>query len=183
MADAVIGITLVVTGDAFFGTLTIVIVFHQAFEGIALGTRIAALGSGQSVASLGHDHHGHHHHHSSGPEVNDVILFGEAATTQVSMARKLLLASGFAFVTPLGMAIGICVLSVFNGNDPSTIVAIGSIDAFSAGILVWVGIAEMWAHDWMAGGEVAQLDARGKVLCLCGLWAGMASMSFLGKWA
>lgn len=81
------------------------------------------------------------------------------------------------------MGIGICVLKVFNGNDPSTIIVVGSIDAFSAGILVWVGVVEMWAHDWMAGGEVAQLDPRGRLLCLAGLLTGMVSMSVLGKWA
>ncbi|EAQ91383.1 hypothetical protein CHGG_03318 [Chaetomium globosum CBS 148.51] len=64
----------------------------------------------------------------------------------LSTARKILLASGFAFVTPVGMAVGICLLKVFNGNDPSTIVAIGSIDAFSAGILVWVEIVAICAR-------------------------------------
>ncbi|KAJ4287892.1 high-affinity Zn(2+) transporter zrt1 [Collariella sp. IMI 366227] len=39
-----IGLTLVVAGDTFFLTLFAVIVFHQMFEGVALGTRIAALG-------------------------------------------------------------------------------------------------------------------------------------------
>ncbi|KAK3295547.1 putative ZIP zinc transporter [Chaetomium fimeti] len=176
-----IGLTLVVTADGFFATLALVIVFHQAFEGIALGTRIAALGSpGRSVASFGHSHH---HHHSFEPEGNGATLAEDTASSKISIARKLLLASGFAFVTPVGMAIGICLLKVFNGNDPSTIVAIGAIDAFSAGILVWVGIVEMWAHDWMTGGEVSQLDARGKILCLAGLVAGMVSMSVLGKWA
>ncbi|KAH6850111.1 hypothetical protein B0I37DRAFT_105672 [Chaetomium sp. MPI-CAGE-AT-0009] len=179
VAVSVIGLTLVVTADGFFATLALVIVFHQAFEGIALGTRIAALGSpGRSVAAFGHSHH-----HSFEPESNGVALAEDRASSKISTARKLLLASGFAFVTPVGMAIGICLLKVFNGNDPSTIVAIGAIDAFSAGILAWVGIVEMWAHDWMTGGEVAQLDARGRILCLAGLMVGMVSMSVLGKWA
>ena len=38
-----IGITLVVAGDSVFATLLAVIVFHQAFEGLALGARISAL--------------------------------------------------------------------------------------------------------------------------------------------
>lgn len=52
------------------------------------------------------------------------------------------------------MAIGIGVLKNFNGNDPSTIIAIGTLDALSAGILAWVGVVEMRAHDWMLGGEM-----------------------------
>lgn len=66
-----IGLTLVVAGDSFFLTLFAVIVFYQMFEGVALGTRIAALGrpgpvNGLSAGhshSLGHGlgHHGHFH--------------------------------------------------------------------------------------------------------------------------
>lgn len=38
-----IGLTLVVAGDSFYKTLLVVIVFHQFFEGLALGARIALL--------------------------------------------------------------------------------------------------------------------------------------------
>lgn len=81
------------------------------------------------------------------------------------------------------MAIGICVLNSFNGNDPATIWAIGSLDAFSAGILVWVGIVEMWAGDWMLGGSMAHSKPVVALLGLASLVSGMALMSFLGKWA
>lgn len=50
------------------------------------------------------------------------------------MHVKLLMAAAFALITPLGMAIGIGVLNKFNGNDPSTIIALGTLDSFSAGI-------------------------------------------------
>ena len=41
----VIGLTLVVAGDSFFLTLFVVILFHQVFEGLALGSRIATIGT------------------------------------------------------------------------------------------------------------------------------------------
>ena len=104
------------------------------------------------------------------------------------MKKKLGLASLFAFVTPIGMAIGIGVLHQFNGNDPSTIVAIGTLDALSAGILVWVGVVEMWSADWMTGmhGQKAELaDADMVTVCVAGfgLVCGLVLMSLLGKWA
>jgi zinc transporter 1/2/3 len=88
----------------------------------------------------------------------------------------------FALITPIGMAIGIGVLNSFNGNDPSTIVAIGTLDALSAGILAWVGIVEMLARDWMHGrllnaGLVRTISAMFALVC------GMVLMSVLGKWA
>jgi len=81
------------------------------------------------------------------------------------------------------MAIGIGVLKNFNGNDPSTVIAIGTLDALSAGILVWVGVVEMWAHDWMLGGEMTRSGPVRTVLGFAALVAGMALMSLLGKWA
>jgi solute carrier family 39 (zinc transporter), member 1/2/3 len=167
-------LTLVVAGDSFFITLSIVIIFHQMFEGIALGTRIASLGYGTSAAALTSPAH---FHDAPSPTID------RSGPSSVSLFKKLVLASGFAIVTPIGMAIGIGVLHQFNGNDPSTIIAIGTLDALSAGILVWVGLVEMWAHDWMLGGELTNAGLLTTVLSMVGLLAGMILMSFLGKWA
>jgi zinc transporter 1/2/3 len=220
----VIGLTLVVAGDAFFLTLFAVIVFHQMFEGLALGTRIAALGqpcpTDAPAAGHGHAHghnhaHGHEHYHthdhehehdhptavpvpaavaepktaattpSSETTSTHTVTASLAATAAptITMRRKLLLAGIFALVTPLGMGIGIGALHQFNGNNPATIVAIGTLDALSAGILVWVGVVEMWAHDWMLGGEMTRAGPLRTALGMAALLVGMAVMSLLGKWA
>jgi zinc transporter 1/2/3 len=145
--STVIGLTLVVAGDSFFLTLFAVIVFHQMFEGIALGTCIAGLPS-----------------------------------SNTSLLHKFLLATAFTFITPIGMAIGIGVLGQFNGNSPSTIVAIGTLDALSAGILAWVGIVEMLAKDWMHGILLHAGMVRAGI-AMSALVSGMVIMSVLGKWA
>ncbi|RDL37142.1 uncharacterized protein BP5553_04575 [Venustampulla echinocandica] len=156
-----IGLTLVVAGDSFFITLFIVILFHQVFEGIALGTCIAALPStaAQSQAT------------GASP-----------ASKPVSFTTKLAMAITYALTTPLGMAIGIGVLGRFNGNDPSTIIAIGTLDALSAGILAWVGLVEMWAGDWLHGGLMDAKPLRTGIAMIA-LIAGLVVMSVLGKWA
>lgn len=149
----VIGLTLVVAGDSFFKTLFVVIIFHQIFEGLALGTAIASLPSPASTSSH-----------------------------PVRLRQKILMAAAFTLITPIGMAIGIGVLNTFNGNDPSTIIAIATLDAFSAGILLWVGLVELWAHEWMHGGLATA--PLGRVLVGgSSLVTGMALMSLLGKWA
>lgn len=145
--SVLIGITLVVTPDkdGAFITLFIVIIFHQAFEGVALGTRIAEL-------------------------------------QKVNIWIKILMGLIFAITTPLGMAIGTGVLQKFNGNDPSTIIALGTLDSFSAGILLWVGLIEMLSHDWLHGSLVRASWLK-VAIGLFGLVAGMILMSFIGKWA
>jgi zinc transporter 1/2/3 len=142
--SVLVGLTTVVAGDSYYITLFIVILFHQAFEGVALGSRIAELRT-------------------------------------VSVWIKILMGLGFAITTPLGMAIGIGTLNYFNGNDPSTVIAIGTLDALSAGVLLWVGIIEMLAHDWLYG-PLAEAGIVKIATALIGLVGGMVLMSFLGKW-
>ena len=139
-----IGITLVVAGDSFFITLFVVIIFHQMFEGLALGARISTL--------------------------------------QVGTSFKLLMALAFALITPVGMAIGVGVLNRFNGNDRSTIIAIGTLDSLSAGILLWVGVVDMWSHDWLYG-DLRESSFLRTTIALLSLMSGLALMGLLGKWA
>lgn len=142
--SVLIGVTTVVAGDSYYITLFIVVIFHQAFEGVALGSRIAKL-------------------------------------TRASVWTKVLMGSCYAITTPIGMGIGIGALQHWNGNDPSTIIAVGTLDAFSAGILLWVGLIEMLAHDWLHG-PVSRAGFFKTALAMAALVAGMVLMSFLGKW-
>jgi hypothetical protein len=86
------------------------------------------------------------------------------------------------FLQPIGMALGIGVLSKFTGNDPPTIIAIGPLEASAAGILVWVGSVEMWAADWVLD-ELRDFYTVKTVLSLIGLVLGMIIMIVLDKWA
>ncbi|EHA55076.1 zinc/iron transporter [Pyricularia oryzae 70-15] len=194
-----IGITLVVAGDSFFLTLFVVILFHQMFEGIALGSRIAALGAPSPHAAAAAAAPATDGPQKTDPNAKDgnslsdidaprttVAAATEPARQQAyfSLPRKLLLASPFALITPIGMAIGIGVLQHFNGNNRSTLLAIGTLDALSAGILVWVGLVEMWAEDWMVeGAEMLSTGIFTTVLAGFGLVSGVVIMSVLGKWA
>lgn len=101
---------------------------------------------------------------------------------EIRLAEKLIMATAFALITPIGMAIGIGVLNQFNGNDASTIIAIGTLDALSAGILIYVGLVEMLAHDWMHG-ELARAPMKQVIPAAISLMAGLVLMSVLGKWA
>jgi len=155
--SVLIGITLVVAPDnsantsGYYKTLLAVVVFHQFFEGLALGARIALL-------------------------PNSSLHFG--------IWSKMMMSGAFALITPLGMAIGIGVLNHFNGNDQSTILTIGVLDALSAGVLLWVGVVDMWARDWaVSGGEMVQAGFGKTTVGMCSLLIGMIAMSVLGKWA
>ncbi|KAI5817995.1 ZIP zinc transporter-domain-containing protein [Pyronema omphalodes] len=142
-----IGITLVVAGDQVFKSLLVVIIFHQGFEGLALGTRIAGLAPEKSLNMM-----------------------------------KIGMATLFALITPIGMAIGVGVRNHFNGNDRSTLLTLGTLDALSAGILVWVGVVEMLAADWLHG-DLRRASMARTAIAGFSLFLGMALMGLLGKWA
>jgi zinc transporter 1/2/3 len=144
----IIGLILVVTPNDSFNTLLVVVIFHQFFEGLALGARIS--------------------------------LLPNTALWPV----KFLMAFLFTLITPIGMAIGIGVLDSFNGNDPSTMIAFGTLNAISAGILIWVGVVDMWARDWVIEkGELLHSGVVKTVVAMVALVAGIVLMSVLGKWA
>ncbi|GAW17762.1 hypothetical protein ANO14919_072290 [Xylariales sp. No.14919] len=182
-----VGLTLVVAGDSVFITLFVIIVFHQAFEGIALGSRIATAGRlvkhTEDGSGAGSPVDNKTVPAASGTASNSASLNEGGTWKPLSMLQKLAMATAFAVVTPIGMAIGIGVLHQFNGNDPSTVIAIGTLDALSAGILLWVGVVEMWATDWLFGGELENAKASTTALGGFGLVAGMVLMGLLGKWA
>lgn len=204
----VIGITLVVTEDNFFVTLCVVVLFHQIFEGMALGSRIAAarvpsprpagyeLQDRRPVPDGNGKPDEPHNDASSTVPLDDYTSGLEAAqprgaSSPLSVARKLQLGAAFSLVTPVGMALGIALLNKFNPTDRATLATIGTLEALSAGILVWVGVVEMWAADWMpgmssqcsvGGFQLALADGRTTAVALVSLIAGMAAMSFLGKW-
>lgn len=111
-----------------------------------------------------------------------IALSSRIAALDTKLTKKLIMADVYALVTPVGMAIGIGTLKTFNGNDPSTIIAIGSLDSFSAGILIWTGLVELWAHDWIFG-SLATASLVKTSVAMFSLIAGFILMSVLGKWA
>ncbi|KAI9838199.1 MAG: hypothetical protein M1837_002539 [Sclerophora amabilis] len=140
-----IGLTLAVAGEEFT-TLYIVLVFHQTFEGLGLGSRLAVVpwpkGKRWTPYALG-------------------IAYG--LTTPIAIAV------GLGVKASLGFRTGLLVNGVF--------------DSISAGILIYTGLVELMAHEFMFSQSMRQakigvvLSAFG-VMCL-----GAGLMALLGKWA
>lgn len=76
----------------------------------------------------------------------------------------------YAFVTPVGIALGTGVRTVFEPNNPSTIIAIGVLDSISAGVLLYGALVDLLAKEFLFG---AMLDASD-----CRLAVALASLLF-----
>ncbi|PQE25093.1 plasma membrane low affinity zinc ion protein [Rutstroemia sp. NJR-2017a BVV2] len=142
-----IGLTLAVTGSEF-NVLYIVLVFHQTFEGLGLGSRLA--------------------------------------TAQWPKSKRWLpwaLGSAYGITTPIAIAIGLGVRTTFTPGSQKTMIINGVFDAISAGILIYTGLVELMAHEFMFNPEMRKASMKMMLFafgCMC-LGAGL--MALLGKWA
>jgi zinc transporter 1/2/3 len=108
-----IGLTLAVAGEEFI-TLYIVLVFHQTFEGLGLGARLA-----------------------------------EVPWPKSKRWTPYLLALGYGVSTPIAIAVGLGVRQSFAPEGRTTLLVNGVFDSISAGILIYTGLIELMAHEFM----------------------------------
>ncbi|KAL1707955.1 Zinc/iron permease [Schizophyllum commune] len=141
-----IGLTLAVDED--FKTLFVVIVFHQMFEGLGVGSRLA-------------------------------YLRLPSKYTWVPIAAALL----YGITTPVGIAAGLGVRTTYNPGSTTASTVSGVMDSISAGILIYTGLVELLAHEFLFNREM-QNASNGKlayaIICMV---LGWGLMALLGKWA
>ncbi|KAJ1306955.1 hypothetical protein OPQ81_007935 [Rhizoctonia solani] len=142
-----IGMTLAVDED--FIILFIVLIFHQMFEGLGLGTRLAGLDLPRSYRSW--------------VPYAGAILYG--------------------LTTPVGIAAGLGIRSTYNPGSTTSSIVGGIFDSISAGILLYTGLVELLAHEFIFNPSMHRAPMS-KLLYACGMMClGAALMSLLGRWA
>ncbi|KAF2192320.1 low-affinity zinc ion transporter-like protein [Zopfia rhizophila CBS 207.26] len=142
-----IGLTLAVAGSEFI-TLYIVLVFHQTFEGLGLGARLATV-----------------------------------PWPKPRRWTPYLLGIAYGLSTPIAIAIGLGVRKTYPPEGRTTLIVNGVFDSISAGILIYTGLVELMAHEFMFS-PYMQKGPVGRVLSAFGLMClGAALMALLGKWA
>lgn len=142
-----IGLTLAVTGDDF-NILYIVLVFHQTFEGLGLGARLAT---------------------AHWPKNKSWMPWA--------------LGAAYGFTTPIAIAIGLGVRTTFSPGSQKTMIINGVFDSISAGILIYTGLVELMAHEFMFNQEMRKSSMKMMLFAFGCMCAGAGLMALLGKWA
>ncbi|KAJ7850996.1 ZIP-like iron-zinc transporter [Mycena leptocephala] len=141
-----IGLTLAV--DEGFKVLFVVIVFHQTFEGLGLGSRLAFI--------------------RLPPRYNYVPIVAAVV---------------YGLSTPIGIAVGLGIRSTYNPGSTTASIVSGVLDSLSAGILIYTGLVELLAHEFLFNRETID-SSNGKLAYAIGsMLLGCAIMALLGKWA
>lgn len=84
--------------------------------------------------------------------------------------------------TPICVAIGLGVRTTYDGNSYTVNVVSGVLDAISAGILMYTGLVELLARDFIFDENRTNDIPKLLFMVNCTLW-GAGLMALLGKWA
>lgn len=119
-----VGLTLAVAGDEFT-TLYVVLAFHQTFEGLGLGTRLAA---------------------TPWPKSKQWTPY--------------VFALCYGLSTPVAIAIGLGVRKAYAPGSQTALIVNGVFDSLSAGVLIYTGLVELMAHEFMFSSVMRKATLR-----------------------
>jgi len=142
-----IGLTLAVAGSEF-DTLFVVLIFHQTFEGLGLGSRLAV--------------------------------------TPWPTNRRwtpYILALAYGLSTPIAIAVGLGVRKSYPPESQTTLIVNGIFDSISAGILIYTGLVELMAHEFMFSRSMQRAKIQTVLFAFFMMCLGAGLMALLGKWA
>ncbi|XP_047171259.1 zinc transporter 4, chloroplastic-like isoform X1 [Vigna umbellata] len=108
-------------------------------------------------------------------------LGGCIAQAQFKTLSATIMSCFFALTTPLGVAIGASIASVFNPYSPGALITEGILDSFSAGILMYMALVDLIAADFLS--KKMHCNFRLQITCYCLLFLGAGLMSSIAIWA
>ncbi|RAH45806.1 ZIP zinc/iron transport family [Aspergillus brunneoviolaceus CBS 621.78] len=88
----------------------------------------------------------------------------------------------YGLTTPISVAIGLGLRTTYNSGSFTANVVSGVLDAISAGILIYTGLVELMARDFLFDPHRTQDNKRLTFMVLCMLF-GAGIMALIGKWA
>lgn len=92
------------------------------------------------------------------------------------------LCAAYGLTTPISIAIGLGVRNTYNPGSYTANVVSGVLDAISAGILIYTGLVELLARDFLFDPHRTRDDKR-LTFMVMSLLLGAGLMALLGKWA
>ncbi|KAF2092695.1 ZIP zinc/iron transport family [Rhizodiscina lignyota] len=92
------------------------------------------------------------------------------------------LCAGYGLTTPIAIAIGLGLRTTYNSGSYTANVVSGVFDALSAGILIYTGLVELLARDFLFDPNRTSDNRKLVFMIICTL-LGAGLMALLGKWA
>ncbi|OBT54973.1 hypothetical protein VE04_04510 [Pseudogymnoascus sp. 24MN13] len=142
-----IGMAVSVATGPPFVVFLIAISFHQTFEGMALGSRIAA------------------------------IKFPKGSF------KPWLMVLAYGVTTPIGQAIGLAVHTLYDPKSQAGLLMVGVMNAISSGLLLFAGLVQLLAEDFLSEGSYGVLQGKKRVQAFTAVILGATLMAMVGAFA
>ncbi|OQN97793.1 hypothetical protein B0A48_16114 [Cryoendolithus antarcticus] len=143
-----IGMALSVSTGPPFYVLLVAISFHQTFEGLALGSRIAAISS-----------------------------------FSTSSPKPWIMCVLYGVTTPIGQAVGLGVHGLYDPSSEVGLLMVGVVNAVSCGLLVYAGLVQLLAEDFLSERSYVELKGKRRVQACGAVIGGAMLMAFVGAFA
>jgi solute carrier family 39 (zinc transporter), member 1/2/3 len=89
----------------------------------------------------------------------------------------------YGITTPIGIAVGLGVRSSYNPGSTTASIVSGVMDALSSGVLIYTGLVELLAHEFLFSTEMQGVSNTKLTLRVGTMLLGCGLMALLGKWA
>ncbi|KAJ8758582.1 hypothetical protein K2173_000303 [Erythroxylum novogranatense] len=146
------------------------IIVHSVVIGIALGAARSAEVIRPLVAALSF----HQFFEGMG-------LGGSIFKANFKVGSIVIMVIFFSLTTPTGIAVGIGISHGYNTNSPTALIVQGLLNAASAGILIYMALVDLLAHEFMESKVLTNL--RLQIWANVALFMGTCCMSLLAVWA
>ncbi|CCU81701.1 Zinc-regulated transporter 1 [Blumeria hordei DH14] len=93
------------------------------------------------------------------------------------------LALAFSLTTPASIALGLSIHESFSPDSRSMLMVNGIFDSISAGILIYTGLVELMAHEFMFNPTMRTAPMTTVLFAFLNMCLGAGLMAMLGKWA
>ena len=139
-----IGMALSVESGPAFVVFLLAICIHQSFEGLALGSRIAAI------------------------------------QLPKRSVKPWLMVLSFGMTTPLGQAIGLIIHNMYDPQSETGLLMVGFMNAISAGLLLFAGLVQLLAEDFLSEKSYKVLAGKRRVRAFIAVIGGALLMAAVG---
>ncbi len=93
------------------------------------------------------------------------------------------MALAYGTTTPIGQAIGLAVHGMYDPEGEAGLLMVGVMNAVSSGLLLFAGLVELLAEDFLSDRSYEVLRGRRRFQACGAVVAGGALMALVGAWA
>ncbi|OAX79864.1 hypothetical protein ACJ72_05814 [Emergomyces africanus] len=152
------------------------ILFHSVFIGMALSV---ATGTSFLVLLVAISFHQTFEGFALGARIASLI----PALFPASSPKPWLMALAYGATTPLGQAIGLGLHNLYDPASTTGLLMVGMTNAFSSGLLLFAGLVELLAEDFLSDRSYETLRGRSRIEACIAAAAGALLMALVGAFA